>query len=395
MIAMATATGVCGAAAFAPPGAAAPLRAAADAGDDAFYTPPSPLPAGRPGDVIRSRPAKAGPPAARKLADAWQVMYLSTDANGRPDAVTGIVLVPKEVDRSKAPIVGLGPGTHGPAFRCTPSTMVNMGAFYEQSAVNDMLAKGWAVVVTDYEGYHPNPKTTYVTGRSEGPAVLDGIRAATRLTEAGLSADAKVAVRGYSQGGGAAMWAGETQPGYAPELNLVGVVAGGVPADLVKMGISLNGKKGFGFLAYALVGLDNAYGLNMDGQLTPAGKTAFDNMRAGDCAVELFNDYAGKSIADYYTRSPLADPAWQAAYGANKLGKDVIKAPVFQYHGTNDEIVNFAQAEALKNTYCAAGVKVTWKTWPMGHLTGVLQGNADAVSFLTDRFAGVEATTTC
>ena len=58
--------------------------------DDSFYLPPEPLPAGLPGDVIRSRPSLAGPPGARALADAWQVMYMSTDGLGKPVVVMGL-----------------------------------------------------------------------------------------------------------------------------------------------------------------------------------------------------------------------------------------------------------------------------------------------------------------
>ncbi|MGI8332989.1 lipase family protein [Actinomadura scrupuli] len=366
------------------------------AADDAFYVPPSPLPSGSPGDVIRSRPAKAGPPAARSLADAWQVMYLSTDALGRPDAVTGTILVPKGVDRSKAPIVGFGPGTHGPAFACTPSTMINIGAFYEQPAVNDMLAKGYAVAVTDYEGYHPSPRTTYVVGRSMGPALIDGVRAAQRLAGTGLSANAKVAFRGYSQGGGAAMWAGQLQPSYAPELDLVGVVGGGVPADLSVVALRLNGKPGFGFLAYALLGLDNAYpDLKLDAALNDAGRAAFAALRDHDCAVELLTSYQGRKLSDYTTSSPLADPAWQAAYAANRLGGEPIKVPVLQYHDTDDELVAFSQAQTLRDEYCALGVALTWKTYAAGHLSGVFWGNADALAFLDARMNGTPATSTC
>ncbi|GAA2731818.1 lipase family protein [Actinocorallia aurantiaca] len=390
----ATACGLAGAAVTGS-SAAPPVRAAADAAEDAFYTPPSPLPQGTPGDLIRSRPAKAGPPGARALADAWEVMYLSTDANGEPNAVTGMVLVPKNVDRAKAPVVGFGPGTHGPAYRCAPSRMIDRGAFYEQPAVNDMLARGWAVAVTDYEGYHPDPRTTYVVGRSTGPALIDAVRAAQRLGPAGLSPDAKVAFRGYSQGGGAAMWAGESQPSYAPELNLVGVAGGGVPADLANVSLALNGEVGFGFLMYALIGLDNAYGLGLDEALNENGRTTFDAMRADDCAIELFADYQGRSVADYFVRSPLADAAWQRAYSANKLGATAITVPVFQYHVTRDELVDYQQAVTLRNTYCAKGVKLTWKTFDAGHLTGVHRGNAEALAFLTDRMNGRDSAGTC
>lgn len=371
-------------------------RTTAVADDDAFYIPPNPLPAGRPGDIIRSRPAKAGPPSAQELADAWQVMYLSTDALGKPDAVTGTILVPKGIDASKAPVVGFAPGTQGAAFRCAPSKMLNEGAFYEQPAVNDMLRAGYAVAVTDYEGYHPDPRTTYVVGRSMGPALIDSVRAAQRLPEARLSPDSQVAFRGYSQGGGAAMWAGQTQPTYAPELKLVGVVGGGVPSDLTQVALSLDGKKGFGLLAYSLIGLDHAYPeLKLAGYLNDAGRTAFAAMEKDACTMQLILDYQGKKIEDYMVKSPVLDPPWLARVAENKLGADPVKVRVLQYHATQDELVAYPQAKALRDTYCSKGVALTWKTFDTGHITPVFRGNADASAFLADPFAAKPATSNC
>jgi hypothetical protein len=62
--------------------------------------------------------------------------------------------------------------------------------------------------------------------------VLATASAATAVPGAGLSASAPMAIEGYSQGGGAADWAAQEQPGYAPGLRLKGVAAGGTPANL-------------------------------------------------------------------------------------------------------------------------------------------------------------------
>ncbi|MFF4242344.1 lipase family protein [Actinomadura geliboluensis] len=388
--------------AAASPGAApaAPEATPADAkaapAGDAFYTPPSPLPDGAPGDVIRVRPAKAGPPTARALADAWQVMYLSTNALGKPVAVTGMVLVPKKADPATAPIVGFGPGTSGPAFRCAPSRFIDQGAFYEQAALNEMLVNGYAVAVTDYEGYHEAPATTYVVG-SMGNAMIDAVRAAQRLPEAKLSADAKVAFRGYSQGGAAAMWAGQRQPAYAPELKLAGVVGGGVPSDLAAVGLPLEGTDPFGFLLYEIVGLDHAYPeLDLDSYLNDAGRAMVDGLEGGACTLELLLGYQGKTITDYFTTSPFTNEAWLNRVAENQLGTEPVKVPVFQYHSTADEIVAFGQAKELRGAYCRLGVPVTWKAWDgISHITLVYRGNKDAMSFLADRFAGKAATSNC
>lgn len=145
-------------------------------------------------------------------ADAWEVMYLSTNGLGKPDAVTGTILVPKGVDPAKAPIIGYGVGTQGPAFKCTPSKAIERGTLYDQPAINDSLSSGYAVAVTDYEGYSPTTVPTYITGQSMGPAVIDSVRAAQRFSPAKLSKAAKVIFQGYSQGGGGAMWAGRSSP---------------------------------------------------------------------------------------------------------------------------------------------------------------------------------------
>lgn len=364
--------------------------------DDSFYRPPAEPPAGEPGDVIRWRPVFPALNGAN--ADAWQVMYLSTDARGERNTVVGTILVPKGADPAKTPIVGFGPGTQGPAFKCAPSKAVERGTLYDQPAVNDALSNGYAVALTDYEGYAPGEdnKPTYIVGRSEGPALIDSVRAAQRLPQAGLSAESKVAFQGYSQGGGAVMWAGEMQPEYAPELNLVGVAGGGVPADLNEVAKGLDGYVGFGFLAFAAAGLDFAYpDLKLDSYLNETGREDLADARQNDCVVELLTKYPFKRISDYTHTDPLGTPQWQERLAENKLGQGRINAPVFQYHATTDEIVNTPQAEALHETYCAKGMDVTWRTYPSDHLSGIFAGNPDAQQFIKDRFEGKPTTPNC
>jgi Secretory lipase len=172
---------------------------------DAFYDPPDPLPPGSPGDVIWYRPATS--PAAG--AAAWQVLYLSTTARGAPTAVSGTVLVPTAGYPGTRPVVAYAPGTQGWGPQCAPSKEMSSGSFDEQFAVNNLLAKGWAVVVTDYPGLGTPGPEAYNVGIPEGYAVLDLLRAATRLPGDGLSASAPMAIEGYSQGGGAAGWAAQ------------------------------------------------------------------------------------------------------------------------------------------------------------------------------------------
>ena len=173
---------------------AMPHRAATAAD---FYTPPSPLPAGKSGDVIRSERMnyKATVPA---LARAWRVLYLSTSATGRQIAVSGAVIVPILPYGGPRPIIGYAPGLHGLGDQCAPSRQIDAGTDTEASLISLLLGRGWAVAVTDYEALGTPGDHTYMVGPSAGHAVLDVMRAATRLVDWALAAsesDAVVAVR--------------------------------------------------------------------------------------------------------------------------------------------------------------------------------------------------------
>lgn len=362
--------------------------------DDSFYVAPYPLPAGRPGDVIRWRPSI--PLLNVGNADAWEVMYLSTNAVGKPNAVTGTVLVPKGVDAAKAPIVGYAVGTQGPAFKCAASKAMTRGSLYDQPSINDSISSGFAVAITDYEGYGPSATPTYIVGQSMGPAVIDSVRAAQRLPDARLSKTARVIFQGYSQGGGAALWAGEKQPRYAPELNVVGVVAGGVPADLTSVAETMDGGLGFGFLAFAAIGLDAAYPeLDLDSFLNANGRTRIARAKTEYCTAELLFLEAFQTIADFTTANPLDTPQWKSRLAENRLGARPPRVPVLQYHARDDQILNLPQAEALRATYCDKGVRVQFDRVPGEHAFGFVNGARAAHEWIVNRFRGTKPPTNC
>ena len=144
---------------------------------DAFYVPPSPLPAGPHGGIIWCR-SSASPVAGAK---AWQILYLSSTVSGAPTAVSGTVLVPTAAYSGTRPVVAYASGTQGWGDQCAASKEMVAGNFDEQFAVNNLLSKGWAVVVTDYPGLGTPGDETYNVGIPEGYAVLDSLRAATLL----------------------------------------------------------------------------------------------------------------------------------------------------------------------------------------------------------------------
>ena len=73
---------------------------------------------------------------------------------------------------------------------CAPSLQIAAGTEYDGGAIIESLKKGYAVTVTDYQGYTNGAIPTYAAGHAEGQAVLDVVRAARQLP--GLRASAPV-----------------------------------------------------------------------------------------------------------------------------------------------------------------------------------------------------------
>lgn len=335
-------------------------------------------------------------------ADSWLILYQSTDALGRSIPVSGTVLVPRSpwLGGGRRPIVAFAPETLGVTDDCAASKGLLSGFYMETSYVDMALEKGWAVAITDYEGLGTAGPHTYVVAPSEAHTVLDSVRAAIRTPGSGLSQSAPVVLWGYSQGGGSVAAAAEAAPTYAPELQLKGVAAGGVPADLNGVAANLEGSFFFGFLMAASLGLDTAYpDLMLGSYLNAAGKSSFDAMANGTksgCLIDLILTYPLQHISDYTTSNPLPTPAWQKRLAENKLGMIKPTVPAFLYHGDIDEIIPNAVGVGLRTRWCALGATVKWSVYPLGeHLLAQALAAGDVVEWLDDRIKGNPATSTC
>lgn len=367
---------------------------------DSFFIPPSPLPAGEPGDLIRSRPVEFHPlPLVPSSAKAWQVLYLSTSAIGERIAVSGTVLVPLARHVGPRPIVAYAIGTHGMGDQCAPSRGLRTGTDYEGFAVAAALKRGWAVAVTDYEGLGTPGNHTYLVGRSAAHAVLDSVRAAQRLAPANLPAAGPVAVQGYSQGGASAAWAAQLKDDYAPELDVRGVAAGGVPADMIGIAAGADGGPFTGMLLMAAVGFDTAYAeLDLSRYLNAKGRAMVNSIRY-ECLLPpgpAFLAAAFHRLSEYTTVNPLNDPAWRTRLVENSLGGTTPEVPVLLTHAGADEVVPLGQAKALYDTYCAAGANVSWRTLnPAEHAIGLIIGIKLVQDWLEQVLQGRRAVSDC
>lgn len=369
--------------------------------DNGFSIPPAGVGEANPGALLRHRGwTFLQDPISRTEVPGvkvTQLLYRSTGSSGRPNAVTGTLLVPEGpwTGAGPRPLVSFAIGTHGLGDSCAPSRLLAQGLEYEAWAIRQLLGAGWAVVVSDLEGLGTPGVHPYNVGRSAGYAVLDAARAALRVPDTGLGPDTPVGIMGYSQGGGTAAWAAELAAGYAPELRLVGVAAGGVPADLEAVARSNEGGPFIGLVLLTALGFDAAYPeLRLDDYLNDRGRELMaegrDTCIVSIPGISVLGRVAG-SWTDAYVggTNPLQVPAWRARLAENRLGRSAPKVPVLMQHGFFDTIVPFAQAEQLRTQWCAAGTPVTWRTHLFAeHIIGYVLAAGPAIEFLAARFDG-------
>lgn len=369
----------------AAPATAAPATAAVtEPADDPFYAPAAGYESAAPGAVLKQR----GVTAAGLPAQQLQVR--STDAKNRPVTVVSTLIVPPGFYPGQRPLLSYQPATDSLGDQCDPSYTLRTGLEKEIPLLGLGLAKGWAVVVTDYQG----PRDAYGAGRMSGHAVLDGIRAAKSLSGAGL-AGAKVGIWGYSGGALATGWAAELQPSYAPELTITGVAAGGTPADLTAAARTIDGGLFSGLGIGAIAGLAREYPELLP-LLNDAGRAAFADI-ADMCVAELAISYPLRRIAEFtHSADPLNEPVARQVLADTRMGSHAPAAPVYLYHSKFDELIPWGSGDTLRREWCARGTRVTFVTdYLSEHNVLAVTGAPGAVGYLSARFLGISVPTTC
>ncbi|WP_298182436.1 lipase family protein [Saccharomonospora sp.] len=374
--------------------------------EEDFYTPPSPLPAGDPGDLLKHEPGEFYLDPVKLIepdADVHRLMYLSSDTHGAPNAVTGTLLVPERKWRGEGarPLVSYAPGTQGVGDDCAPSKKLALGLEYEGPFVTGLLALGYAVVVTDYEGLGTPGMHTYVNRAAEAHAVLDAARAAQRVPDADLSADSPVVLAGYSQGGGASAAAAELIDEYAPELDVKGAYAGAPPANLAEVAPVLDRHYAAGFLGFSLLSLDAAYDeINLNDVVNDEGRRLMDGL-AEACTEDAILKYAfmdtsdltkdGRALEEYLDEEPYA-----SVVAEQRIGQRAPDVPVFVLHSKLDDIVPYNQGRQMAVDWCEQGGTVQFTTsYVPSHIGGMLRAYPQAVGWMAGMLNGEKPRNNC
>src|SRR5581483_6838229 len=353
-----------------------------------FYSPPTPLPAGRHGALIWARKL-TGPAVLTSASVNELVLYRSVGFDGTPIAVSGTVAIPKgRAPKGGWPVISWAHATVGLADVCAPTRSDVLGG-YERPLLNRWLRAGYAVVRTDYQGLGTPGGNPDLIGTSEAHTVLDIVRAAHAFDrELDLH---RVGLAGHSVGGHAALWATALAPGYTPELGIRATVAFAPSSHLAAQATvlrSLTTPDGdLSAVAATIVSATELAdpALDVTSLLTPQGAALFPLVQT-DCEPALA---AGPfaSVAPASLFQPNADLSRLIGdLQANDPDGLTFHTPVRIEQGNADTVVLPTLTQALEQEYAAKGLPVSYESYDgVDHFGLVTAAAADATAYLERR----------
>lgn len=402
--------------------AAAPASPATAASSDSFYSydGSAPLSSYAPGTVLKTRTLSYHVVGLSTPVKAVQLLYRTTDAQGR--AVANVTSVVRSLtgDRTKAVSYQSAYDSLDPAD--SPSRAiagdVTLGGLLpngESLLLLPSLLLGYNVVVPDTEG----PTADFAAGPEYGKTTLDSIRAVTSSAATGMNDHTEFGLLGYSGGAIATGWAAALAPTYAPDVNenLVGFAEGGVLVDPAHNLKYVSGSPVWsGVIPMALIGVARGFGIDLKPYASEYGLKVLDELEHASI-INALGRYPGltwQKIAKPEYANPNSVPPFVDAVNKVNIGSaPTPSVPGFIAQGnagflegttsnlpgigTGDGVMVAGDVRALARQYCATGndaIKYTQYD-ALSHVGGAAAWAPTAIAWLTDRFAGTAAPSSC
>jgi pimeloyl-ACP methyl ester carboxylesterase len=226
-----------------------------------------------------------------------------------------------------------------------------------------IVRAGWVVIATDYSFAEKDGPHPYLIGEGEARATLDSVRAARQMSE--LTLDKRVVVWGYSQGGHAALWTGMVGSRYAPELEILGVVAI-APAANVKNILAMNVEVDKRFGPYIALSYSRFYpDIIFEQAIRPEALDAARQIVNLCCFVPPEDAERIGALAATFDGPALttsSNKALQARLQQN-TADGPIQAPVVIAQGLSDIVVPPPATDAYVEERCSAGQRLEYWTF--------------------------------
>ena len=365
-----------------------------------------------PGTALRIRRAPGNlTTVVANSSAAFNILFRSTDAHGKPSYAVTTLFVPKSSrNASSTSLLSVQIAYNAANVDASPSYALysmpdtsNLGIPSTGGDLATELGKGWYVNLPDHEG----PHASFGLGNQVGHATLDSVRAV--LSSNLLPSDVPVAYAmwGYSGGSIASIWAAALQASYAPELNFAGAALGGLVPDLIHAIDNITASPYAGLIPSLLLGStsqDPEAREYLKSRLIGTGQynsTAFLATLRYD-VTQAFAAFANQDIFKYFVggRADIDAPILQRIFEKNwyegRAGHP--QMPVFVYKAIQDQFSTVKDTDALVGKWCKAGADVLYERNTVGgHIAEITNGGPRALDWLERLFEGkveVEGCTT-
>lgn len=341
---------------------------------DTFYDAPDELP-DTPGELVRWEPYEGNLPADMT---GYRMLYVTTNADDEPVLTSAALVVPDDAS-GPIPLIDWAHGTVGVARGCAPSIGPNAITEDGMPAMDSLARNGWAMVATDYPGMGAEGNFPYLIGEGQGRAVLDAARAARQVPD--LSIADETVIWGHSQGGHAALWAGQIAATYAPELDILGTAAlspASNPEALAEVVLSHPEKVGASLGVSFVVDSYARYydDLDFDRIVAPSAGSIVREA-ASRCTGDggtLVTALTGLAIAK--DQPILRAGSLDGPFGdrlRDNIPNGPWAAPLLLAQGEADEVIPFSLNQEFVAGLCEQGTDVEFLGYPGGNHMNVLE----------------------
>lgn len=352
-----------------------------------FYDTPDPLPAGKPGELIRSQPFDEY--ELPLSVSAVRILYHSRSASGEDVAVSGVVLYPygKRPPAGGWPVIAWAHAATGIARQCAPSLMRNVG---HGPFLSMYVNLGYAVVTTDYAGLGTRFRNAFLDGPSNASDVINSVLAARAAVP---QLGARWIVMGEAEGALAATGVAEKENEVRDPNYLGGIAISVLASARESYEHSVNGSS-----SAMLPSL--AYGV----------KTVYPQFQVTDILTEkalpLYNQLEQTCSQERTTPelslAEIVKPGWETNpfvrkyFDRNEIGQTRAYSPIFVITGDADPAIPPTTRAQAFARMCKQGDRVQWERYP-GLDSGQVIGESvrDQIGWIEARFAGRAFPTNC
>lgn len=350
-----------------------------------FYDTSLPLPAGKPGELIRSEVFDE-----YHLSGALstvRILYHSRSSQGEDVAVSGVVLLPDGTPPTGGwPVIAWAHDFTGSARRCAPSLLKNLN---EGPLLSMYASLGYAVVASDYAGLGTTFPHAVFDVRTNALDVIYSIPAAhAALPQLGT----KWVAAGYALGAIVAVGVAETSSALSDPDFLGAVAVSGVAQPQEIFERFAQGPD-YSMLVFLAQGIKTVYPEFQVREILTDKALQLYQYISESCDARLGPDVPSNDVLKSGWRE---NPYVKRFFIRNELGQEPAQRPLLVINGEVDAALPSAFTAKAVARLCQRKDRVLFVKYPSPNASAVLGSSvSEQASWIRARFAGLPAPGNC